>query len=223
MSDEAAPAASHSSVRPATVPAAPISATSTAQMSAPGDGHRDAPEAIDEATRRAPGEHARHAEAGQHRPARARAQAEVVGGTQRDEEAEAGDARVAGEGGGRQHADAAREHRAQRAGSASAQALGVRRREEGQHDGHRGGRHEGQPPVDLAQQPADRGRERDGGRSARRRTSPPPGRGSRAGRPRPGPASSSGVRKALAVPDAARATMNRPIVGATAAASEVAP
>ena len=37
------------------------------------------------------------------------------------------------------------------------------------------------------------------------------------------PASSNGVRKALAVPDAARATMKSPIVGATAAASVVAP
>jgi hypothetical protein len=37
------------------------------------------------------------------------------------------------------------------------------------------------------------------------------------------PASRSGVRKALAVPDSARAPMNRPIVGATAAASDVAP
>ena len=35
------------------------------------------------------------------------------------------------------------------------------------------------------------------------------------------PASSSGVRKALAVPDAARATMKSPIVGAAAAATEV--
>ena len=97
ISDDAAPAASHSSARPATAAGRADEPDEHGADGCPGDGHGDPPDAVDKPPRRAPGDHAGDPEAGQHRAARARAEIERVAAAQRDEEAEAGDARVARE------------------------------------------------------------------------------------------------------------------------------
>ena len=164
MSDDAAPAASHSSVRPATVPAAPMSATSTAQMTAPATVTEMRPTRSTSRPDGRPVTMPATPKPASTAPRALEPRPKLVAAAQRDEEAEAGDARVGGEGGRRQHADAAREHGAQ------ARGLGVRRRARRRAAGRRpattatdGGRQEGQAPVDLAEQAADRGRQRDRG------------------------------------------------------------
>ncbi len=176
--------------------------------------HRHPPAAIDPARRpRRPDQipprpKRREQHAAQHRP-----EPELVRRQHRHEEADAGDAGVAGERRRAQQPDAPREHGAAGSGGSLVATAPLRRHQRQPGGDHRLAELNAQPPVDRAQRAAAERRQRDRRRSARRRTSPPPARSGAAALRPPSPASSSGVKNAFALPCSARTTRNAPRVG----------
>src|SRR5207247_415927 len=82
---------------------------------------------------------------------------------ERDQEREAGDARVAGEGGRGQESDPAGEDGAQARRGEALRARRAGRRQEGEGDGDAGRGEEGEPPVEGPQEATAQRRERHGG------------------------------------------------------------
>ena len=182
------------------------------------DRHRHAPVAVDRVPGRPPEQDPRDPEARQQHAARDRVQAELVRRQHRDQEADAGDARVADERRRAQEPDPPREDRPQRRRRALARR-GVHRRQQRQHGRHHGLGHERQPPVDRPQRTTAQRATARPPPSGPPRTSRPPARsGSAAPRP-PAPRAAAASRTRSPSPAARARRGTTPRFGANAAAT----